>query len=272
MRTILCPTDFSETALHTIGYAAKFAKATGSDLTLLNVQSLMSLTTSEAVWGKEMKIQGVNDRLEEQCREVSKVFKIACYAEVDATVRTLAAEIAERAAGFDLIIIGTSGARDYYHLFFGSNAYRLVKEASVPVLLLPPGTGYQDVTTIVLAFDYWGEHGLPVMQLTKWAKLLGSDIRVLQVARSTYSRELEKGMVAAQVAIREIHPEISIQFDIVYSDDVGESIHDYMLSHEADILALCSIHHGFAEKIFHKSVIRKVTTLAKYPVFVFHQQ
>lgn len=272
MRTILCPTDFSETALHTIAYAGKFAKATGSDLTLLNVQSLFALTASEAVWGKEMTIQAANDRLEQQCREVARVFKISCFPEVDTSIRSLSSVIAERAAGFDLIIIGTSGTQDYYHAFFGSNAYRVVKESSVPVLLLPTGTGYQDVSTVVLAFDYWEEHGLPVIQLAKWAKILGSNIRVLQVARSNYSRELEINLQELQRSIKESHSDVSIEFDTIYSDEVGESIHDYMLTHEADMLALCSIHHGFAEKIFHKSVIKKVAEMAKYPIFVFHQQ
>jgi nucleotide-binding universal stress UspA family protein len=271
MRTILCPTDFSETALHTIAYAGKFAKATGSDLTLLHVQSLFSLTASEAVWGKEMKIQGMNDRLEEQCREVSRVFKISCYAEVDTTIRSLSTVIAEKAAGFDLIIIGTSGTQDYYHSFFGSNAYRVVKESSVPVLLLPSGAGYQDVSTMVFAFDYWREHGLPVMQLVKWAKMLGSDIRVLQIVQTDLSRKLEASLKNLQRDIQESHSDLSIQFDTVYSDEVGESIHDYMISHEADILALCSVHHGFAEKIFHKSVIKKVAEMARYPMFVFHK-
>lgn len=271
MRAILCPTDFSETALHTIAYAAKFAKATGSDLTLLNVQSLSVLTTSEAVRGKEMTIQATNDQLESQCREVARVFKISCYAEVDTTVRSLSSVIAEKAAGFDLITIGTSGTQDYYHTFFGSNAYRLVKESSIPVLLLPSGTGYQDVSTIVVAFDYWGEHGLPVIQLAKWAKILGSGIRVLQVVKSSYSREGEVNLQGPQRDIRESHKDLSIEFDTVYSDDVGECIHDYMLTHEADVLALCSIHHGFAEKIFHKSVIKRVSEMAKYPIFVFHQ-
>lgn len=273
MRTILCPTDFSETALHTIAYAGKFAKATGSDLTLLNVQSLFFLKASEAVWGKEMTIQAVNDRLEDQCREVSRVFKIACYPEVSATVRSLSTVIAERAEAFDLIIIGHSGAQDFYGLFFGSNAYHVVKEASIPVLLLPSGTGYQDVTSIVFAFDYWGAQGVPLVQLARWAKILESNIRVLQVARSNPSREVQDSLEAVQHIIRERYKEIAIQFDTVYSDDeVGEGIHHYMLHHDADILALCSMHHGFAEKIFHRSVIKKMTALAQYPVFIFHQQ
>lgn len=270
MRNILCPTDFSETAMHTIGYAAKFAKATGSDLTLLNVQSLFTLTATEAIMGKEATIHALNDRLEKQCKEVARVFKISCYPEIDATIRPLSAVIAERADGFDLIIMGTSGTQDYYHLFFGSNAYRIVKEALVPVILLPPGSGYQDISGIVLAFDYLTAHGVPLAQLAKWAKILESSIRVLQVVKNDYSSEL--GLQSMQSSVRELYHDLRIRFDMVYSDDVGESIHEYMVGHAADMLALCSVHHGFVEKIFHKSVIRKIVAMAQYPIFIFHDQ
>jgi nucleotide-binding universal stress UspA family protein len=178
--------------------------------------------------------------------------------------------IAARAEAFDLIIIGTSGTQDYYHLFFGSNAYRVVKEASVPVVLLPPGAGYQDISTLVLAFDYWGAKGIPLAQLAKWAKVLESTVRVLQVVKKSYTRELELNLQAMQTAVRETYRDLPLQFDLVYSDEVGESIHEYMVSHKADMLALCSVHHGFAEKVFHKSVIKSVASRAQYPIFIFH--
>jgi hypothetical protein len=44
MKKILCPTDFSETAHNAIAYAAKLAKATNCELTLLNVQSMFDFT------------------------------------------------------------------------------------------------------------------------------------------------------------------------------------------------------------------------------------
>ena len=42
MKKILCPVDFSETSQNAIAYAAKLSKATGSMLTLLNIQPTAS--------------------------------------------------------------------------------------------------------------------------------------------------------------------------------------------------------------------------------------
>jgi len=105
MKKILCPTDFSETAHTAIAYAAKLARAINAELTLLNVQSLFEYTPVELVRGKEMTIAGAAERLEAQSREVSRAFKISCYAEVEPSFSKLSTIITRKAKQFDLVVM-----------------------------------------------------------------------------------------------------------------------------------------------------------------------
>ena len=66
MKKILCPTDFSDTALNGIVYAAKFAHHIGATLTLFNVQSLFNINPLDVVQGKIVRVNTYKELLEKQ--------------------------------------------------------------------------------------------------------------------------------------------------------------------------------------------------------------
>jgi nucleotide-binding universal stress UspA family protein len=270
MKKILCPTDFSEAADQAIAYAAKLCQEVGAELTLLNVQSIFSLPPTEVIKGKFLATEPVNSRLEDQSYQVMKVFKITCLSEVEPSNRNLGDIIAHRAKNFDLIVMGTNGADDYYQFFFGTNSYQVIRASSVPVLLIPKGCGYHSISSIVFAYDYEHEHNLPMTQLTEWIDLWKAKVTVLQV-KNHYTHEVEVSSKEIQERARMFYNLTAIEFDTVYSDEVIESINNYVLKNNADALALCSINHSIFQTIFHKSVIKALSATANYPLFVFHE-
>ncbi len=271
MVKILCPTDFSEAAEQAVTYAAQLARKAEGEITLLNVQSLSALSPVEVIRGKRMSLKAAEDRLEDQCNEITKVFKIPAYGAVETTKRSFADRMARKSAEYDLIVMGTNESNDHHQFFFGSKAYQVVKESFVPVLLVPEGCIFHPVSVIVFAFDYEQERKLPIIQLTQWAKLLSSTICVLQVDKIPATLETEQIAMAMQRQIKFYHDHVSIHFDTIYSDDLTETINEYVIRSGADILALCTTHHTFIEKLFHRSVIKSVSAIARYPVFIFHQ-
>jgi nucleotide-binding universal stress UspA family protein len=272
MKKILCPTDFSETADQAIAYAAKLCKKIGAELTLLNVQSIFSLPPQEVIKGKYLATKSIAEQLEDRCYEVMKVFKITCLSEVEPSNSRLSDVIAARASTYDLIVMGTNGADDLYDFFFGSRSYQVVKKSNTPILLLPNGCGYKDISSVVFAFDYQESHELPLTQLGKFTNLLESTITILQVKKKyvhkeeTESKEIRDGLTV-------IDNMTGINFETIYADDIGFGINQYMLKGDRDALALCSIHHGMGsiESLFHKSVIKQLSATANYPIYVFHE-
>lgn len=271
MRKILCPTDFSKPAINAMGYAAKFAQATGAELILLNVQSIFDLSPNELVRGKGLAIAAINDQLEKQCNEISRTFKISCYPEVELSGHTLASVIDEKSSGLDMILMGTNGVSDYFEFFTGSDTYKVIKGSSTPLLLVPTECAYSPISTIVYAVDLLKGENFPLRDLITWAKLLKSSIRVLQVVQEHYRHEIEMELKRSQQEIADFYgDECPLQFDTILSSEIASSIHSYMLRTDADALALCTRHHGFIEGLFHKSVTKVLSAIARYPVLVFH--
>jgi nucleotide-binding universal stress UspA family protein len=270
MKKILCPTDFSESADQAIAYAAKLCKKIGAELTLLNVQSVFTLPPAEVIKGKFLATEPISKRLEDQSYEVMDIFKITCFSEVEPSNGRLSDIIANRAKGFDLIVMGTNGADDYYQFFFGTNSYQVVRTASIPVMLIPQGCGYQDISTIVFAYNYEQERKLPMAQLTQWAQLMGAKVTVLQV-KEHYTRDAELRSKAIQQSSQLHTTATDLNFDTIYSDEVISSINSYVLRNKADGLALCSMNPSIIQTLFHKSVIKELSAIANYPLFVFHE-
>jgi hypothetical protein len=86
-----------------------------------------------------------------------------------------------------------------------------------------------------------------------------------------YAHELEEKLKRSQLEIKDLYgDEVLLEFDTIWSTEIASSIHSYMLRSESDALALCTRPHGFIESLFHKSVTKVISSIARYPVFVFH--
>jgi hypothetical protein len=70
----------------------------------------------------------LSEMMEKECLEVSRVFKVSCYAERIASGTSLAKHIACIAVDFDMVVMGTNGEDSFFQDVFGSNAFRVIKK------------------------------------------------------------------------------------------------------------------------------------------------
>jgi len=270
MIKILCPTDFSDAADNAIAYAAALSKKAGAELTLFNVQSMMSLPVVEIFEDRFLADQPLREKLEVQCHQVTDVFNITCEAEIQPENGILIDIISKRSKDFDLLIMGTNGADDYNDFFFGSHSYQVAIESLIPVLLIPSTCSYKEIAAMVYAYNYEHEQQLPVAQLSKWAELIKAKITVLKI-KSHYSREVEVNSKEVEERVVNSNDLPDVKFDTVYEDDTFIGVHNYFVKNEYDALSVCSTQHSFITNIFHKSLIKELSSGANYPLFIFHE-
>jgi nucleotide-binding universal stress UspA family protein len=268
MKRILCPTDFSREAANAVSYAAKLAKNIDASVHILHVRLLSDLTPDEALLGAGIDEDLIRNKLDDQCLEVSRVFKISCYPVAPRRGTSLSKEVARAASGFDLVVMGTNGEDGLWQDISGSNTYKVIRETSVPLIMIPGRCGYSDIQHIILAYDYWRTDSGPVDKVVKLAKLLGARITILQVMEAV-SKKAEGELQALQKMIREMYPEVALSFETVYDTDIGESINQFVTRSKADVLALC-FQPGRFQKMFYTGLVRRMTTETAYPLVVFH--
>jgi universal stress protein A len=143
LKTILCPTDFSDPSLLALNAANELARMSGAEIILVHVVSPLPVipppdamaTFNVATYMEEM-LQSARTSMDRLIKEKSPS---------DVTVRPLvltgnAADEITRAAEeqeADLIVIATHGLTGWRRFIFGSVAERVVRLSPCPVLAIP---------------------------------------------------------------------------------------------------------------------------------------
>lgn len=142
---ILCPTDFSAPARKALQYACDLAAQYDAELHLLHVlpDPVAALTAYGPVvsaippdWEESMRTQ-VNqqlaDAVDKDWARNRKLRRAVCEGVPFAEIIRYARE-----NDIDLIVMGTHGRTGFNHFLMGSEAEKVVRKASCPVLTIPP--------------------------------------------------------------------------------------------------------------------------------------
>jgi len=272
MKKILCPTDFSYAAQNAVAYAAELAHETNSSLTLLHVSSLLHESGNKILHGKNEAMAGVADQLEIGSRQVSKTFKINCHAELKSGTPVLNDIIHLAGQEYDLIVMGSNGTDNLYQYFFGSNAYNVALKSEIPLLLIPAESSYSKIGRIVYAFDYLKRRTVPLLRFIPVVKALQAELTVLEVITDKAVVRTDNQRGTFENLVKKFYEDdLHLQYETVYAKNVANAIDRHMQQKKYDALALCSVHHNIIHRLFHTSVIKYISAICHYPVFIFPQ-
>jgi nucleotide-binding universal stress UspA family protein len=139
INSILIPTDFSVLSESAIKVGIAIAKRQNAAVTLLHVVDLLpNLLPTQVLLSDPLEVLS---RMEEKLKELSE--KIQKDTGVKAVVKALKGTPSESICKFayeeniSLIVMGTHGVSGLREFFIGSEAYRVVKNATCPVLTIP---------------------------------------------------------------------------------------------------------------------------------------
>ncbi len=142
IKTILCPTDFSDCSGAALALATDLAKSLGAKLHVLHVFQLPSYVG----WEDGMVVAAASlqilDQLRKRADEALAAQLDACRkAGVEASVEQVDGlpyhQIVQRSPSFDLVVMGTHGRTGLPRLMLGSVAERVVRLAKCPVITVP---------------------------------------------------------------------------------------------------------------------------------------
>ena len=155
IKRILYATDLSVSARHAFGYAADLAQRYDAKLTIVSVlESFSAFTETQikdmmghAEWERLKTDQSdrsrkkIKERVTEFCNEMEASFK-SCSLMVDDVripqgVPHLEILKAAEETGADVIVMGTYGHNLLPNAIIGSTARRIVKDSSIPVMVIP---------------------------------------------------------------------------------------------------------------------------------------
>lgn len=176
---VLCPLDFSETSLRATTYAQAFAHWYGATLTLLHVVPTLDTAIEPAVGmdvAERILLATSRDAVMAELRrlpgppvEDDRTSLVADSGVVHTTILRHAATLPA-----DLLVMGTHGRSGFSRLFLGSVTERVVRNATCPVLTVPPAPGTGTALPVVFKNILCGVDFSPAsMAALQWALELG---------------------------------------------------------------------------------------------------
>lgn len=189
MSKILVPTDFSEVAINALNVAVKIAKRTSSEIVLLNAldysahidQMYMGGVTPtylNDVYG-DLKVKS-DSKLKEVVESYSESGVNISFANKAGFLKDAIAQVLEEET-IDLIVMGSKGSTGLEEVFVGSNAEKVVRFASCPVLVVGKGERDIEIENIMFAFDFEEEVGEGFRDVIDFAKKFGAKLHLVRI-------------------------------------------------------------------------------------------
>jgi len=275
MVNILIPTDLSDLSKIAIQYAIKIVNKLGGTITLLHVINIIQPT--RAAMRLQLKslekelVETAKEDLQNFVNDISKKLKTNEPIKIKVVKGAYFNDTVKREAKklrTGLIVMGTRGATGLRKYVLGSNTASVIEVSHVPVLAVPELGDFKSFKTVVYATDL--KHTQKELKtLMPYLENFDSTVHLIHITSSL------KEVSSLEKKIDTIVQKSGIQniiFRVMVNKDIDEAIEHYVTVSKADLLAMFTHDVTFYEKLFHRSMTRKMAFQSKIPLLAFRQK
>ena len=278
MKTILYATDYSKNSIAALKYAQKLSIMVAARLVVTHVFSYPIVTQGMIIEHlPEMRKQALKThrtKLEDFCKAhlgqewKTKKIQIAPVEDLAILDGVLAIAADWHA---ELIVVGAKGESAFQDTILGTTTKRLIKKAACPVLAIPSEASYAAPKTIVYATDFEQEDVFAIQKTVELAQHFKSKIRVVHIStKKEYAGEIQmewfKNALAEKVNYQ------SLEFKLLFSEDIFESLRNYLVEVNADMVVMLEREkQGFLKKLFHRDLVKKMQSYGELPLLSFNE-
>lgn len=269
MKHILYATDFSDNSENALDYALQLLKNEECFYTLLHVIPYVYPSDELYDYAYTLNESDVETSFDNLLKKYKKALSTkGNFYETKVESGSVAQVIADYAdkKQMDLVLIGTKGAGKKDDYFIGSTAASMVKRTHCPVLVVPEKSTFKKPSKIVFALDFKEKMSEETIQpLIFLAKKYKSEILLLQVKKD------ETDTINEAVLGLRVHSSlegIDHSYHTVYDKDIPHAIEQFVNDKKADIIVMITHYHHLFERIFHKSITKKMLLHSTLPLLV----
>jgi nucleotide-binding universal stress UspA family protein len=267
---IIIPTDFSEPASDALKYAIALGQKINAELVIAHINQVAMVDSSMPPETYQLFINEIEEATQTGFAKLEEKYLAASGLEYKMETRYgfVAEDICAIASenNCDLIIMGTTGASGAAELLFGSNAASVVGKSTLPVLVIPAGLQFNDYKHMVYATDY-NEPEFPSMnRLIYFAELFDCPLDIIHVKSDSDRFFNADNNFFKKNKSKITYP--NIKFIELEKGDVTQSINHYVEETHSDLLVMAKHNRNFFDRLFHRSLSKKMAFHTKIPLLV----
>jgi nucleotide-binding universal stress UspA family protein len=265
MHTILCPTDFSETANNAYYYAADLAKDIGAKLRLVHVLHVpaVDVNASANVLDSLMESQQENadQRMQKCAAEITEKTGVAVeHCSKFGLATDVIVEEAETSNAF-LIVMGTNGVTGALDRLLGTVSYGVVKNAQTPTIVVPSNSEYTGFKRIAFADDHKDDLSEQMSFISELGRLHNAQLDLISVEADRDEGEYNEECVVNEGGVKRV---------CIWAHTVLDGLDKYTSDNAIELLAIKHHQRSFFENLLHKSTTKQVLNNSTIPVLIFN--
>lgn len=276
MKKILFPTDFSEVSTNAFIHALEFAKIVKGELVLLHTFELPVYDNQFFPENYNVLFDSLQlsefDMFKEEIPKLRTIAEERNLDKIKMTHRLMDGSLlfnikkAIKEEKIDFIVMGTAGASGWEAFFLGTNTGNVLTAVDVPVLSVPLEAEFKKIETIGFTTRYRAKDKKALKDVLEIAKKTNAKVRCLYV--KTNNSDVTE---ATMKHWEEEFAKEPIQFSVIPSDDVKDTILDFVLFKDIDVLAMLTYKRNFFAELFKPSLTQKFSNTLDIPVLAMHE-
>ena len=275
MKKILFPTDFSTVATNAFVHALEFAKIVQGELILLHTFQLpvydnQFFPENYAVIYNSLELAQF-DMFKDELPKLRAIAQERHLDKIKMSHRLMDGDLLHnikksiKEDKIDFVIMGTSGATGWDAFFVGTNTGSVISGIDVPMLCVPAEAKFKKIEIIGFTTRFRMKDKKALKMVLDIAKKTKAKVKCLYV--KTSDSDVPKETVAAWEDEFINEP---VEFFVINSDEVKETILDFIMYKEIDFLTMLTYKRGFFEGIFKPSLTKKIVTNFEIPILAIH--
>jgi nucleotide-binding universal stress UspA family protein len=276
MKKILFPTDFSEVATNAFVHALEFAKIVQGELVLLHTFELPVYDNQFFPENYNVLFNSLQliefDMFKDEIPKLHAIAEERNLGQIKMSHRLMDGSLlynikkAIKEENIDFVVMGTSGATGWEAFFLGTNTGNVLTAVDVPVLSVPSDAKFNKIKTIGFTTRYREKDKKALREVLKIAKKTNATVKCLYVKTNNSD--------VSSATIKQWEEEFMgepIQFSVIPSEDVDDTILDFVLFKDLDILAMLTYKRNFFVELFKPSLTQKFSNRLDIPVLAMHE-
>jgi nucleotide-binding universal stress UspA family protein len=274
MINILIPTDFSELSKVAIRYAIRFANKIDGNITLLSVLTMPQASRASIRFKLRSLEQEITNMTQEDLQALVDEFGPLLKTKDPLKVRIIRGTSFNDAVVKEakrlrsgMIIMSTRGASGIKKFIMGSNTAAVITVSHIPVLVIPELGQFKNFRNVVYATDL--KHlEKELKTLIPYLEKFESIVHLVHVTNSLKQvPALEKKIDA--IVSKSGFKNVIVR--VMVNPKPDEALEHYVSTVKADLITTFTHQHSFYDRLFHRSLTRKMAFQSKIPLLAFKQ-
>lgn len=277
MKTILVPTDFSQTANNALTYATELALKLPAKLLLLNVFRIpvYELDTPSEVANKEEHFRNYATSKLQQTMDGIHLNHPELPVESIVLNGFIGDEITAMACvhSVEMIVMGTTGASGLEEIVMGSTTREVIEKAPCPVLAIPRQAHWHGIHHVVAAVDNQNADPNTMVEVVHLAELFQAQITLVHLMEEA---EDEKELVDDFHLCR-LRRDVGRQTHysqregrLLEGDDLLRTLDTFLRQTQAELLMMITSQRTLFKQLFSLSSPQQMACHTHVPLLVFH--